>query len=54
MIDTEGGKTSERQGGWGGLAQVNPRRSLILFAVGAILGLVIAGIGLFTAAGTKG
>lgn len=46
-------KTSEREGGWGGMARVNPRRSLILFAAGAILGLVIAGFGLFTAAGTK-
>jgi len=53
MIDKAGEKTSERQGAWGGMAQVNPRRSLILFAAGAILGLVIAGIGLFTAAGTK-
>jgi parvulin-like peptidyl-prolyl isomerase len=35
------------------MAQVNPRRSLILFAAGATLGLVIAGIGLFTAAGTR-
>src|SRR5256885_9027920 len=34
-------------------AQVNPRRSLILYAIGATLGLVIAGFGLFTAAGTK-
>jgi parvulin-like peptidyl-prolyl isomerase len=53
MIDKAGEKTSERQGGWSGMAQVNPRRSLILFAAGAILGLVIAGIGLFTAAGTQ-
>jgi parvulin-like peptidyl-prolyl isomerase len=43
----------KREEGWGGMARVNPRRSLILFAVGAILGLVIAGFGLFTAAGTK-
>jgi len=46
-------ETSKREEGWGGMARVNPRRSLILFAGGAILGLVIAGIGLFTAAGTK-
>ena len=32
---------------------MNPRRSLILFAIGAALGLTIAGFGLFTAAGTK-
>lgn len=31
----------------------NPRRSLILCALGAILGLVIAGFGLFTAKGTR-
>ncbi len=53
MIAKAGQKTSERQGSWGALAQVSPRRSLILFAAGAILGLVIAGVGLFTAAGTK-
>lgn len=53
MIDKAGEKTGERQGGWGGMARVNPRRSLILFAAGAIVGLVIAGIGLFTAAGTR-
>jgi len=38
---------------WRRMSQVNPRRSLILFAIGAILGLGIAGFGLFTAAGTK-
>src|SRR5512142_517135 len=37
----------------GPIAEVNPRRSLILFAIGAALGLTIAGFGLFTAAGTK-
>src|ERR1700680_3745040 len=38
---------------WGRMSQVNPRRSLILFAIGAVIGLGIAGFGLFTAAGTK-
>src|ERR1700730_152787 len=37
----------------GPISEVNPRRSLILFAIGATLGLLIAGFGLFTAAGTK-
>src|SRR2546423_10371179 len=37
----------------GSMAAVNPRRSLVLYAIGATLGLVIAGFGLFTAAGTK-
>ncbi len=32
-----------------GLAQVNPTRSLIMMACGAVLGLAIAGFGLFTA-----
>ena len=50
MVDTREEATSTS---WGAMTQVNPRRSLILFAAGAILGLVIAGIGLFTAAGTK-
>src|SRR5258705_3272491 len=50
MADTGEEATSTS---WGAMAQVNPRRSLILFAAGALLGLVIAGIGLFTAAGTK-
>ena len=35
------------------MSEVNPRRSLILFALGAALGLGIAGFGLFTAVGTK-
>ena len=34
-------------------AAENPRRSLILFACGAAIGLGIAGYGLFTAAGTR-
>lgn len=36
--------------GW--MARVDPRRSLILMASGAVLGLAIAGFGLFTAKGT--
>lgn len=35
-----------------GLARANPTRSLILLAIGAVLGLLIAGFGLFTAKGT--
>lgn len=35
------------------LAQPNARRSLILCAVGAIAGLIVAGFGLFTAEGTR-
>jgi hypothetical protein len=35
------------------LSQPNTRRSLILAAIGALAGLVIAGFGLFTAAGTR-
>lgn len=38
------------RGGW--MAVVSPKRSLILMAVGAVLGLAIAGFGLFTARGT--
>jgi len=34
------------------LAQPNARRSLILLAIGAVIGLGIAGFGLFTAKGT--
>lgn len=34
-------------------AEVAPRRSLILCAIGAVLGLLIAGYGLFTAQGTR-
>lgn len=37
----------------GSMSRVNPRRSLILYAIGAGAGLIIAGFGLFTAAGTK-
>ena len=35
------------------LAQPNARRSLILCAAGALLGLAVAGLGLFTAKGTR-
>ncbi len=35
------------------IAEPNPRRSLLLFASGAIFGLAIAGFGLFTAEGTR-
>ena len=34
-------------------AAVVPRRSLILYAISAVLGLIIAGYGLFTAQGTR-
>ena len=42
-----------RKSVWARMAEANPRRSLILFACGAIFGLTIAGLGLFTAAGTR-
>ena len=50
----EGGAAAEagepRVGkGW---SQVNPTRSLVMMATGAVLGLAIAGFGLFTAKGT--
>lgn len=35
------------------MTQTDPRRSLILFACGAVFGLAVAGFGLFTAAGTR-
>ena len=38
---------------WGSLARTDARRSLILFAVGALIGLGVAAYGLFTAAGTQ-
>ncbi len=38
---------------FGALAERNPRRSLVLCALGAVVGLVIAGFGLFTAKGTR-
>jgi hypothetical protein len=38
---------------WGSLARPDARRSLILFAVGALIGLGVAAYGLFTAAGTQ-
>lgn len=41
--------SSER---WGSLAKPSPRRSLILFAIGAAVGLGLAAYGLFTATGT--
>ncbi len=53
MVDTTVKEAKARAGVLGPISEVNPRRSLILFAIGATLGLVIAGFGLFTAAGTK-
>jgi parvulin-like peptidyl-prolyl isomerase len=53
MADTTLEKTAAPPEVWDRMSQVNPRRSLILFAAGAMLGLGIAGFGLFTAAGTK-
>ena len=44
---------SEPASGVWSLAKASTRRSLILCALGAILGLAIAGLGLFTARGTR-
>src|SRR5580692_3541949 len=35
------------------MAEVHPRRSLLMFAIGTAIGLGIAAYGLFTAAGTR-
>ncbi len=53
MVDVTVSEPRRSKGIIGSASEVNPRRSLILFAVGASLGLIIAGFGLFTAAGTK-
>ena len=53
MVDAAINESGTSPGALGPISEVNPRRSLILFAVGATMGLVIAGFGLFTAAGTK-
>ncbi len=53
MVDVTLGEPGRSRGIIGSASEVNPRRSLILFAIGASLGLMIAGFGLFTAAGTK-
>jgi parvulin-like peptidyl-prolyl cis-trans isomerase-like protein len=37
---------------WQSFAQTNPRRAFILLGTGAVLGLLIAGFGLFTSKGT--
>jgi hypothetical protein len=42
-----------RSGGWLDFTRVHPRRALILAAVGAIVGLGVAGVGLFTAKGVS-
>ena len=39
--------------GWRDAAQVSLKRSLVVFAVGAVIGLVMAGFALFTAKGTS-
>jgi parvulin-like peptidyl-prolyl isomerase len=38
---------------WRDIRKVSPRRSLVLMALGAIIGLVVAGYALFTAKGTS-
>ena len=43
----------ERTGSGLDFTRVNPRRSLLLLAIGAITGIAIAGYGLFTAKGTR-
>lgn len=53
MVDATVDERAPARGFIGNISQVNPRRSLILYAAGAIIGLIIAGFGLFTAAGTK-
>jgi hypothetical protein len=40
-------------GGWRDFSQTHPRRALTLAALGALLGLALAGIGLFTAKGSS-
>ena len=49
MADTRKRTTMPR---WGNFAQADARRSLLLFAAGALTGLAIAAYGLFTAEGT--
>ena len=53
MVDATVNEPAHSDGFAGPISEVNPRRSLFLYSIGAILGLVIAGFGLFTAAGTK-
>ena len=53
MVEATVNESVARGDALGPISEVNPRRSLILFAIGATLGLLIAGFGLFTAAGTK-
>src|SRR5215470_6609376 len=38
---------------WDRMAEVHPRRSLLIFALGTTLGLAVAAYGLFSAAGTR-
>src|SRR5579864_4346842 len=53
MVDVTADERRHAGGIIGNISRVNPRRSLILYSAGAIMGLIIAGFGLFTAAGTK-
>jgi parvulin-like peptidyl-prolyl isomerase len=46
-------QSSESACDWRDMRKVSPRRSLILMAVGAIIGLGVAGYALFTAKGTS-
>jgi parvulin-like peptidyl-prolyl isomerase len=51
--DLSGDTTGKPRKGWRDFTRVNTRRSIALFAVGAVVGLILAGFALFTAKGTS-
>ncbi len=56
LLEPPGAKTAAKardSGGWLDITRVHPRRALILAAIGAIIGLGVAGFGLFTAKGVS-
>ena len=53
MNDGAPGRSAKKQSYWDRMAEIHPRRSLLMFALGTALGLSVAAYGLFSAAGTR-
>jgi parvulin-like peptidyl-prolyl isomerase len=53
MNDPIPAPSARKKSYWDRMAEVHPRRSLLMFALGTAIGLGIAAYGLFTAAGTR-
>jgi len=53
MNPAKDAKPAEPKGGWRDITHVSNKRSITVFAIGAVIGLILAGVALFTAKGTS-